>query len=176
MSDNEKYTCDEANAAKIYDWLQNRGGIFIWKSVNLSNPGGSWTSPAHDADGKETSKPNWQCESLPSRYITGVDDVMVTTAKEVKRFHVATRMGGNGLSIKVTDGGSRRLRAEVARAEEKYGKAAWHEFDYWDDKNAVIMVEDSAIPMAEWAKSNAEKLKLKIAIVDGDLKIQEATA
>lgn len=35
----EPCTCDEKDAAKIYDWLLRRGGIYIWRSVNLSNPG-----------------------------------------------------------------------------------------------------------------------------------------
>lgn len=170
----EKYTCNEANAKQIYKWLNTRGGIFIWKSINLSNPCGSWTSPARNGVGSVVEKPNWQCDSTPARHITSVDDVMVSTAKEVKRFHVAVQEGGTGYVV--TSGGSRRIRDEISKARQKYDKPAWHVFDYWDEKNAVIMIEDSAIPMAEWVKNNADKLKPQMDIVDGDVKTQEATA
>lgn len=59
-------------------------------------------------------------------------------------------MSSNRLSYKVTDGGSRKLRAEVAKAKEKYGKDAWYVFHYGDHNNAAIMVEDSATPMNDW--------------------------
>lgn len=147
----ELYSCDESNATKIHEWILNRGGIFIWRSVNLSNSGGSWTSPARDADGNEVAKPNWQCDSKPERHITKIEDVSVITAKEVKRFHVATRGSGNGLSIKVTDGGTRKIRAEVSKAE-RGGRKAWYEFEYFEYGNCVIMVEDSCVPMTEWLK------------------------
>lgn len=161
----EPYTCDEKDAAKIHGWLLHRGGILIWRSVNLSNPGQSWTTPATirrgDCEGSKAQegspddilpypKPTWQAANQSERHITSAADVRVSTAKEVKRFHVATRMGGNGLSIKLTDASSRKLRSEVAKAHEQYGKDAWYVFDYGDYKNAVILIEDSAIPLTEW--------------------------
>ncbi len=163
----EPYVCEAANASKIFDWLLHRGGIFIWRSVNLSNPGQSWTTPATirrgDCDGSKAAegspddilpypKPNWQCGSDPERHIVNIADVTVMQSKEVKRFHVATRMSGNGLSIKLTDASSRKLRDAVAKAQERYGKSAWYQFDYGDEKNAVIYIEDSAIPLADWVE------------------------
>lgn len=156
MNNQEPYTCDESNAAKIHDWLLNRSGICIWRSVNLSNPGASWTSPARDADGKEVTKPNWQCGSTPERHITKIEDVSVITAKEVKRFHVATRGSGNGLSIKVTDGGTRRIRAEVAKAE-RGGRKAWYEFEYFEHDNVVVLVESDRVSLSEWIESKCQK-------------------
>ena len=145
-----RYSCDEANASKILDWLKTRGGILIWESVNLSNPGASWTSPATVEDGSPYPKPNWQCGNTPARHITDIADVDVTTAKEVKRFHVAVRMGSQGMSLKVTDGGTRRIRSEVEKAEEKHGKPAWYAFDYGDYNNAVILIEGDRVSLTEW--------------------------
>ena len=150
MEKNEPYACNASNAKKIFDWLQNRGGIFIWNSANLSNPGGSWKTPATHEDGTIGTRPTWEAGSY--RHITDVADVKVYIDMEVKRFHVAVRPGGMG--FKVTDGGSRKIRAEVAKAEEKYGKPAWHVFDYYS-QDAVIMVQEEAIPLSEWINSQA---------------------
>jgi hypothetical protein len=144
----ENYVVQQADAAKILEWIKTRGGILIWESINLSNAGASWTTPALDATGAPVTKPNWQCANEPSRKITNVAEVDVVTAQEVKRFHVGTRMGGSGLSVVVTDGGSRRIRSEVAKAENKHGKPAWYEFDYGSHENVVILVEGERKPLA----------------------------
>ena len=53
---------------------------------------------------------------------------------EVKRFRVGVRWGSQGFTLKVTDGGSRRIRREVSKA----GDGAYHVFDYMTQE-AVIM-------------------------------------
>lgn len=144
------HVVQQANASRILDWIKNRGGILVWESVNLSNPGASWTTPALDEQGNPSRKPTWEAANEPARKITSADEVDVVTAKEVKRFHVGVRMGSLGMSLKVTDGGTRRIRAEVAKAEQKSGKEAWYEFDYGDYKNAVILVEGDRVPLNEY--------------------------
>lgn len=136
------------HAARMWDWLQSRGGIAIWRSINLSNPGASWSSPAL-TDGKPTPKPTWQCANEPERIITDPAEVHVTVPREVKRFRIALRVGSQGLMVKLTDGSSNRVREAVARAEEKYKTEAWYEFDY-EMQEAVIYVEANSIPLAEW--------------------------
>ena len=84
-------------------------------------------------------------DNKPYRVITDPAEVEVHVPKEVKRFHVGVRMG---FTIKVTDGGTRRIRCEVAKAKEKYGDA-WYEFDYVT-QDAVIMVPDVKIPLEEF--------------------------
>ena len=152
----EPYVCQDEDAGKIHGCLLHRGGIFIWRSVNLSNPGASWTSPARDSDGKPITKPNWQCGDVPQRHIENLAEVMVSTAKEVKRFHVATRMGGNGMSIKVTDGGTRKIRAEIAKARQRTGKTAWYRFDYYDYENCKIFIDDTTVPLSDWVAKSKE--------------------
>ena len=72
----------------------------------------------------------------------------VSFDKEVKRFHVAVRLGSQGMSYKVTDGGTRRIRAEV----EKAGDGAYYTFDYDDYKNAAIMAPEKEMSLSAYAK------------------------
>src|ERR1700693_5710362 len=98
---------NEVNAALFDEWIRTRGGLAVWRSINLSNPGASWTTPLRNADGSPVTKPTWEAANQPERVITDPADVVVSVDKEVQRFHVALRMGSQGLSIKVSDGGSR---------------------------------------------------------------------
>jgi len=52
---------------------------------------------------------------------------------EVKRFRVGVRMDSQGLCLKVTDGGSRRILRELL----KVGDGSFYEFDYFTQE-AVI--------------------------------------
>jgi hypothetical protein len=132
----------------MWDYLRTREGIMVWDSINLSNPGIQWLTPAKDEDGKTYTKPTWQVSNTPSQIITKAEDVKVSIDKEVKRFHVATRMGSQGMSIKVTDGGTRKIRTEVAEA----GEGAYHTFNYGDYKNAVIMAPEKQMSLDQYAK------------------------
>lgn len=145
----EKHVVTAQNAEAIWRWLNTRGGLALWKSINLSNPGASWTGPLNAEDGTPKTKPTWQAEDTPSRIITDPDEVVVSEDAEVKRFHVGVRMGGQGFMLKVTDGGSRRIRREVSKA----GENAYYVFDY-DTQEAVIMApKGTMVPIAEYAKT-----------------------
>jgi hypothetical protein len=138
------------NAEKIAFWLKERGGIAVWSSINLSNPGASWTTPAKNADGTVVTKPTWQAANEPERIITDPSEVLVSKDVEVKRFRVGVRQGGNGLMLKVTDGGSRRIRSAVSKA----GDGAFNVFDY-ETQEAVIMKPETQIPLLEFLRSRA---------------------
>lgn len=144
------HSCKPEHAAKFRDWINTRGGLFVWESVDLSDPTFSMTSPATTDMGDLYEKPHWKLANTPARHITREDEVVVTAPREVKRFHVAVRMGGNGMALKVTDGGSRRIRAAVAKA----GKGAWYEFDKFSQE-AVIYQSDKDIPLNEWKEEEA---------------------
>lgn len=144
----EKHRVIAPNAPKFWEWLQNRGGVAVWRSINLSNPGASWSTPALKTDGTPSEKPSWQASNTPERIITDAADVVVDVPKLVKRFHVAVRMGDQGMSLKLTDGASRRVRREV----EKAGDEAWHEFDY-DTQDALIYAPDKTVPLAEYMEA-----------------------
>lgn len=146
----ELHYCSIENAPKFLDWIRNRGGVAVWRSVNMSDPGQSWSTPLRTAEGLPAPKPHpWKAESAPSRVITDPKEVLVVEDKEVKRFHVAVRPGGNGLIIKCTDASSARIRRE----EEKAGKGSFHEFDHWT-KEAIIYAPASQMTLAEWAEKN----------------------
>ena len=135
------------DAPTIRKWLHERGGIAVWRSVNLSNPGASWTTPVNDAHGEPTGRPNWQSAAEPERVIVSEEDVLVSVDKEVKRFHVAIRMASQSMMLKCTDGATRRIRREVAKA----GDGAFYQFDY-GSQEAVIMAPEKQVPLKDWSE------------------------
>jgi len=152
---NDKHMVTAENAAKIWGWLQDRGGIAIWKSVNLSNVGASWTTPNEQADGSKTNKPTWQAEDRPSRIITDPAEVVVSTDVEVKRFRVAVRRGSSGLSLKCTDASGRRIHAAVERA----GEGAYHVFDYTTQEAVILKPAGEPMPIAEYMAPLGDDLR-----------------
>lgn len=153
MDKKYRYTVEVAHAHKVEKWLKERGGILLWGSIDLSDLGKSMVTPALDDTGHPVAKPSYQMGNTPADHITSINDVGVIEAKELKRFHVGTRVGSQGFTVKVTDGGTRRIRSEVAKAKEKHGWA-WYEFDYGDERNAVIMVAGDTVPLTEWVEKN----------------------
>ena len=142
----EKHRVIEPNAPRFVDWMRNRGGIAVWGCLDLSDPSKTWSTPANQIDGKPTTKPHWSATNNPIRIITDWDEIVVDTPKEVKRFHVAIRRGSQGLSFKLTDGSSAKLR----NACEKAGDGSWYEFDY-QSQEAVILVPGASMTLKEWA-------------------------
>lgn len=136
---NEKHTIAVEHVTLIRDWLKNRGGVAIWDSINLSNPGGSWTAPVNDEHGQPKSKPTWQAGNAPSRVITDATEIQVVTPREVSRFHIALQQG-SGFSVVLTDASTRKVR----RAVEKAGPDAWYQFE---DKEAVIYVPGDVVDL-----------------------------
>lgn len=141
----DKHECAPESASRMREWIQNRGGVAIWQSANLSNPGASWSTPALTTDGQPMSKPTWQAEDKPARIITDAAEIEVITRREVARFHVAIRGGANGLQLKLTDGATRRVHDAVARAGDD---AAYH-FDY-AEQQAVITVPAERVTLDRW--------------------------
>jgi hypothetical protein len=140
------HTCEGRHAGKFWEWINQRGGIAIWKSINLSDPGMSVSTPANQLAGEPSLKPRSDVASDPAKIHTDPDRIGVTTYEEVKRFRVGIRRGDQGLVMKVTDGGTRRIHAAV----EKAGDGAYHAFDY-DTQEAVIMAPVDVIPLSQWA-------------------------
>jgi len=141
----ERYRIKASNAELIRQWIEKRGGVQVWGSLNLSDPSTERLTPLNDADGARVARPHWSCPPEPTRILTRVDEIEVATPKLVKRFHVAVRVGGQGLSLKVSDGGSRRIKAEVAKA----GDDAWYEFDY-EQQDALIFKPGAVTPLETW--------------------------
>jgi hypothetical protein len=122
---------------QIMEWLRDRGGVIVWENINLSDPTKGFTyTPAKTSDGQDghEKKPHWGVRA--KEVVTDPDKFrFAKELKEVKRFRVAVRMGSQGMSLKVTDGGTRRIKAALAKA----GPDSCYEFDY-DTQEAVILV------------------------------------
>ena len=131
---------DADNARQVADWfLSMNPGVQVWTSINLSNPGAQWLTPMG------TGKPTWQAGNEPLE-IRDPAQVGVTVMEEVKRFRVGVRQSSNGLSLKVTDGGTRRIRSAVAKA----GDNATYTFDY-DTQEAVILApQGDPVPLSQF--------------------------
>jgi len=135
------------NAAQIWQWFQERGGIAVWKSLDMSSPGRSWTTPLRDAEGNPMPRQDWRMEETPSLTITDPAEVVVDVPREVKRFRVAIKAGAQGMLLKCGDGASRRIRRECQNA----GGESWYEFDY-ATQEAVIFVPGESKPLPEFIK------------------------
>ena len=142
----EPHRVDIDNVAMIKEWLTTRGGLAIWNSHNLANPGASWTCPVLDDKGKPKPAPTWEAGEV-IRIILDPKEVLVMIPLVVKVFHVAVRKSSQGLSLKVTAGGTRRIHDEVDKAAKKYGKPAYYRFDYGSTNNVEICIDDSAVPL-----------------------------
>lgn len=143
------HTVSAKDAPLFLDWLKNRGGVAVWRSINLSNMGQSWSTPALTSEGLPMRKPNWQAANEPEHVITSANEVEVVVDREVKRFHVAVRMGAQGMMLKCTDASSARIRREV----EKAGEGAYYVFDY-TSQEAVIFAPASKQPLVKWAEEH----------------------
>lgn len=149
-----KIRCSVENAPMFLKWIQERGGILRWRSVNLSNPGASWSSPAV-TDGAPTIRPSWQCDSKPELHVTSTDDVIVEHKKEYCRFGIKLQKPtGFNRALKLTDSSSEKVRSKVSECHEKTGKESWHEFDY-ASQEAVIFYADKEESLTEWVKNGS---------------------
>lgn len=121
---------------KFADWIANRGGVVIWRNVNLSNrDAGLMFAPLRDAAGQENGKPHWSRER--GELVTDISRFrFVRELREVKRIKIAVRMGAQGLCLKLTDGSTNRLRKACAKiAEQNNGTEPTYHFE---EDQAVI--------------------------------------
>lgn len=147
----DRLICTPENAHKFILWLQERGGIAVWKSVNLNNPSASWSAPLNDAGGNLKPRPSWESDTKPDRVITDPADIAAQVDKVVGRLPLFVRR--QGMQVVLTDACSRKVRAAV----EKAGIGAYYQFDEVD---VVIMAPDGpAVPLLEWVAANPEGAK-----------------
>lgn len=138
--------CNVENAHQLWDWIQNRGGVAAWASLDLGNPGQQMLTPATTDDGSAMSRPHWSVANDPE-VVTDPEQVGVIFSEECKRFRVGLQRG-SGFRTNVTDAATRKIWAAV----EKAGEGAFHVFDY-DTQEAVIMRRVRTIPLTEWAST-----------------------
>jgi hypothetical protein len=157
---------EEVNAPKIAKWLRERGGLLIWKSHDLADPGASVTTPAKTAEGADTPPPHWKFPK-PDRHITSADELVVFTAKVVETFKVKlVRRGQMGQKLVLSDASTRKVRTKLSKHEDSFhrfkstGTSAgdtMHALTYGEDE-VEICVNDTLIPFTEWeAKQQAHE-------------------
>lgn len=134
-------TCVPENAERFAMWIRERGGICLWKSLNLSNPGASWCTPFILEDGTEATKPNWQTDNAPAVVVTSMDDVGVEIPVEIKRIKISLIQ--RGFKVVLTDGSTRK----VNDALDKAGDRAFYTFE---DDVAVIWGVRGTVALDEW--------------------------
>lgn len=140
-----KIECSIENAPKFARWFRDRGGIAHWQSINLSNPGASWTTPATHEDGTPVAKPTWQAEDTP-QVVTDPTLVTVYEPREVKRLRIAVKRG-DSFNLVLTDASSRRVRKAVA----ELGNGAFYQFD---GDEAIIFQTRNIGTLADWIAHN----------------------
>jgi hypothetical protein len=147
----EKYRVAAENAGKISLWLKERGGIQIWKSRDLADPGASKTTPYLDPAGNVAKSPGWKFGDKPDRHITDEADVEVAFPKLVESFRV--KFVQKGMRITVNAAGSRKIKLRLGHWSETTGKEAFYTFDSSDVVN--VYVDDVVIPLQQWAQRAA---------------------
>jgi hypothetical protein len=143
-----KHTIKADAAETVLGWINTRGGVLVWNSIDLSDPYKSWTTPATGPAGEPVTKPSWQAANEPAQHITSADDIEVVVPKEARRFRVALRMGASGIRVKLTDASSRKLRAAL----DKLGPASWHEFDYATQEAICYVPSTATVTLAAYAR------------------------
>lgn len=145
----EPFVIHADNASQIAGWLKAGRGLAHWTSIDLSDPGYALTTPALAVDlSTKTGKPHWKVGGEPARIIFDSALVEVRTYELAKRFHIGVRVSGQGLALKVTDGGTRRIRREVMKA----GPDAFYNFDY-ETQDALIWKPSGSQPLVKWMET-----------------------
>lgn len=174
----------EQNAPKFLDWLENRGGILVWKSHDLGSANLSVSTPAtqpcRNCQGRgefpdhiecvvckgskvmHYDSPGWKYPT-PSRHVTSIDDVVVITTKVVQSFVVKLKI--QGMRIVLTNGSTKRVESALKRHGDKssyrFGTTGSAEGStphaLMEGEDTVeILVDDSVVPLREWAEKHKE--------------------
>uniref|UniRef100_A0A6M3JEC9 Uncharacterized protein n=1 Tax=viral metagenome TaxID=1070528 RepID=A0A6M3JEC9_9ZZZZ len=141
---------------KFETWIRDRGGVQVWRNLNLSNPGaGNQFTPAtmvietarQEAGylGKKIGdtvpypNPHWSVGA--GEVVTDIKRFrFVKSFKELKRIRVALRRG-SGLNFCLTDGSQRKLDRALDAAREKYEDVVYRKDGGLFDYERFIVVE-----------------------------------
>ena len=146
--------CTINNAKRVASWIRERGGIAIWKSIDLSRPGESSLTPARTEEGEPYPKPHWMYGNEPV-IETDPERVGVCVEEVYKVIPVSLRRGAQGLVLKLTDASQRKLDRALAACETKHGDARWVRGGLDDRPAMTVLYATSTISLAEWQKEQA---------------------
>ena len=106
---------------RILDWIANRGGVAVWKNIDLRSAGSKTFTPAVALDGTPSQRPGWQFAAEPIEIITDPSQVTTYVEHLFKAFPVSLRR--HGMVMKLTDGAQRKLDREMKLCVEAHGNA-----------------------------------------------------
>lgn len=136
------------SAEQVWDWFRDRGGIIVWRSMDVDGPARQWTTPMQDAVGDAPSRPHYRAR--PDRYITDPGDVVVVESVECERFKVAMLETETGVCC--SDAGVRRIVRAVERANDdrSLGCGAWHTLDVETGEAVIYRAGDEPVGLLEY--------------------------
>jgi len=137
MSQEKIQVSDPGARLKFEGWVANRGGVIVWESADFQDRPFIFTPAKKENSDEQYEKPYWAYRVR--EVVTDISRFDFVDLAEVKRFHIAVRLGSNGLMLKLTDASTRKVRNAVEKATEKYGRKALYGFDY-DTQEAVIWI------------------------------------
>ncbi len=132
-----KIDCSAENAPKFVEWIRSRGGVALWRSANLSNPGATWSAPA------DVTRPTWQAEEKPWFIVTDPDEIEVYIPLEVSRLKIATKV--RGFTVHLTKPSTMRLHKALVKA----GNDSFYAFN---GDEAVIYTRSEVKSLSKWMK------------------------
>ncbi len=151
----------EENAYKFAEWIINRGGLLVWESADLGDPGKSVTTPALSTAGGMTSSPHWKFPS-PAFRVTTLEQVTVFTTKVVSTFTIKLKQSQGRLVL--NNASNRKVENEMARLRES-GHSPFYRFGATGSSNGnpvhglmfgqdtvEICVDGERVPLVEWLK------------------------
>ena len=147
--DIKPHPCNPQDAHKILEWMETRGGLALWHTHDLSNPGQTWTCPLRDAAGKYATKPTWSAGQI-HRVIDDVHDAVVEVPKEIGRWRVAVERRGS-MYLKCTTTSSRKIKRFQAAHP-----GSFYNFDY-SVQEVVFFVADSITPIKQWVDAHPKE-------------------
>lgn len=144
-----EHSCDEENAPKFALWIRARGGVAVWPSVDLGDPGASWSTPVRQPDGEPTTKPTWKAANKPKSIHLDPDRIGVYVPGVFKELPVTLKR--NGMTLYLTDASQRKVDKAMDRCRKQHGDA-WYRKGGPFERLVYICYHASEISLTEWLK------------------------
>lgn len=141
----EPYKIDDTHAEKLDLWLRTRGGVFVWKNLDLGSPTSGATSctPATTQEGTPYPSPHWRFGNKPERHLTRHDEVVVSRIETVEQ--LPAKFTHQGLSAACRKKADQRCAA----TRTTFGGDVW--WSVSDDPAAIfIKREAEVVPLSEY--------------------------
>lgn len=131
-------------ARQVAEWINKRGGVALWRSVNLSMPDREWITPI------DAPRPSWMAGEQPAEVARHIKDVEVKVVRDAKKIRVYLDRKHHGMKILLTAASTKRLRKWL----DKFHPSSYRfEADMFGNPIAVIYRIERTIPLDEFIHS-----------------------